>query len=437
MDDSTPTTPDTPRTKLDSYINTLTGLGTLKDKGQFGGFQRRTKLQTSILDSMYEQDAIAARIVDRVVDDATREDIFLTDTDKKFDFASIQSQLEDLDAVNALGDAWRWARLYGGALAIPIVNDGNKMDEPLELDKATKISSIQVIESPFILPVQFNPGLGARAFRNPEFYDIVVPFGSKATRKIHRSRVIRFDGLKIPPTRTIENNGWGPSVLDRVFTELDQLGQAMGYAKNILQEISVMAMKLEGLRKMIVGGEDSKQEARVIFETIKWGIDNLHMLVLDEKDEYEEVSRSVAGLKELLDEFIDAVVRATDMPRTIILGEQPAGLSGNADSEIRAWFDFVAAQQKFILTRPINKLLTIIFAIRSNAGEPVPTEWKINYTPLWQPTRLEQSETLMNLSNSAVNLITLGIGSPEQFEIKLTTEGLLPEIETPADNGES
>lgn len=420
---------DTP-SRADAYSNAITGIGTDRDKSSGGGFLRRPELGPTILNAVYEQDAIAARIVDRLPDDATREDFLLTGTDENVDFEQTKSMLDDVNGVQKVSDAWRWSRLYGGSILFMNVNDGLKMDEPLDLKKASKLSSLQVIESPFILPSGFNPGLGARAFRNPEFYDVIVPFGRGANvRKIHRSRVIRFDGVRVPPTRMIQKNGWGPSVLDRVFTEVSQLGEVMGYSRNIVHDISLMVLKLEGLRDMLTGTDKEQQEARAILESLKYNADNLHLLALDAKDDYVEVARTVTGLKDLIEKFVDALVRATDMPRTVILGEQPSGLDATADAEIRAWYDFVAAQQKQVLTPALNRLLEVLFAIQANSDQKVPDEWVVDYAPLWQPSMKEQAETYERFSKGDSLYLLEGVLSVEQVQAALIQRGFVVDVQ--------
>lgn len=429
MADATPTTSK----RSDGYANVITAMGTKGDKSNGSGFIRERELTVFELNALYEQSAMAARIVDRLPDDATREGIFLTGTDESVDFASVQSELEDLNAVPQIADAWRWSRLYGGAILIMVVNDGLKMDQPLDLANATKIAGLQLVESPFVQPAGFNPGLGARAFRNPEWYDILVPFGSSKVRKVHRTRVIRFDGVKVPPTRMVEKNGWGPSVLDRGWTELSQLGDVMGYARNLMHNISMMMFKLDGFRKMLCGSEQDEQEARQIVESLMWNADNFHALALDSKDEFSEVSRTVSGLRDLIDEFVKALVRATNMPKTVLLGEQPSGQNANADSEIRSWFDFVASKQKTVLTPVINRLLEVIFRIRANRKEVVPDEWVINYRPLWQPTAQEQADTLLKKAQAAQILMLNGVMSEDEVRADLISAGLITEMK--ADDG--
>jgi phage-related protein (TIGR01555 family) len=428
----------TPTLKADSYANAITGLAGAKDKSSYGFFLERDSLQSEVLSGLYEQDAIAARVVDRVVDDATREGFFLTGEDEAVDFASVQSELEDLDALNAVADAWRWARLYGGALLIMVVNDGGKMDTKLNLEKANKLSSLQVIESQFVTPVGFNPGLGARAFRRPEWYEIsgLAVGKDKETKRVHRSRVIRFDGVRVAPNRMIEKNGWGPSVLDRIYTQLDQLGQVMGYARAVMHDISIQVYKLDGLREQLCGSDQSQAEMRAVMETIRMSVDNLHVLALDTADDFVEVNRSVAGLKELIDKFVDALVRATPYTRGVLLGESPGGLNANGESETRTYLDWVASQQKVQLTPVLNELLTVLFAVRGNRGEIVPDEWTVNFHPLWQPTAQESADTFLKKAQASQILALNDVISSDEWREALISEGLIIPGDSPPDVGE-
>ena len=405
-----------PIPRSDDFLNAVTGLGGSYDRAQYGVFRRRPYLQYEELSDLYEQDAIASRVIDRLIDDATREGFHLTGPDQDFDFDKVRSDMEDLGAMTALGDAWRWSRLYGGALAVMIVSDGRRLDEPLDLDKARRLLSIQVIESPFVYPKNPNPGLGARGFRNPEQYELLVNLGNRDSRTVHRTRVIRFDGVRVPPSRLLDRNGWGPSLLDRVAREIFQLGEVMGYSRNIIHDMSIMAWKIEGLREQLCGGDQGQQEVRKVFETLRWSIDNLHAMVMDSKDDYGEVSRSVQGLKLMIEEFVSALVRATDMPRTILLGEQPSGLNANADSEIRSWFDYVHSQQRMTMTPAINRLLEVYFAIQANRGERIPVEWSIEYNPLWQMDEEQRART--RLANAQARAIDINSGAVSAEEVR-------------------
>lgn len=408
----------------DDYENLVTALGTGKDKSRSTRFGPDHDLDVTELDELYEHEPLAARIVDRVVDDGTREGWSVVGNDPSFNYAELTEGFDAIRVDEAVADGWRWARLYGGAIIIMVVNDNRPMNEQIDLSRANRILALHVIESPFATPRDFRPGLGSSAFRNPEAYDVLAPGGS-LSRSIHSSRVIRIEGIRVPPTRIVARGGWPPSVLDRVWTDLKRLGSVMGYGENIMHELSVMVLKMTGFRTAAAGSGKSKAELQKAVETMRMFIDQLHTLVIDAGDEYVESTRSVSGLDALMGRFVDGLVRVTDMPRTILLGEQPGGLNANADSEIRAWFDFVSSQQRLILQPILNRIVGLELLLREKRGGPVPLDWSIEFASLWQPTEKEQADTAAVLATAAATLVSAEIASPDEMRAKFVSEGKL------------
>lgn len=423
----------TTATKFDGYANLFTGIQAQADKNRGDYFMPDRVIGSGELANMYEQDGICARIVDRVVDDACRTKFHLKGIDESYDFESVESQLEDLNVIGALGDAWKWGRLYGGGLAIMAVNDGVTYDKPLNLRTAKAITGMNVLDSSTCWPREWIPRLGSRHFAEPQYYEVVVPFVGGTMKSIHSSRVIRIDASHVPPSRLLQRGGWAPSVLQRVWREVTQLGKAMGYSANLLNEMSLMVMMIDGFREMVCGSPEGASQARQMLENFKWSADSLHMIGLDKKDDFKEVKRSADGVAILVDRFVEALVRATDMPRLILLGEQPGGLNADAKGEVRAWYDYVASQQQQILTPGINRVLNILFAIRKREGQVVPTEWTIEYESLYPMAPETQATTLASYAQAAATLITAGVCTPLEIRSKLTELDLLKPVDGEVD----
>lgn len=415
-------------TRADDYLNNVTALGTAKDKSNHTGFADAGDLSEETLDAIYEKHSIGRRVVDRVVDDATRVDFSLTGTDENFDWDALKSELDDLEAVPRLADAWRWARLYGGSIVIMAITDGMDLSKPAQIERARDLRSLEIVESRYATPQIFDKTLGARGFRNPEMYNVVLPAGKAGL--VHRSRVIRFDGVRVPPTRLHARGGWGPSVLDQLWVDLRRLGSAMGYAEAIMHDISLMVLTIEGFHEKMASGEQDRNEMRAVFENMRWGLDMLNTMIMDSQDTYREQPRTVAGVSQLLDHFINAMVRATDMPRTVLLGEQPGGLNASADSEIRAWYDHVANMQQKVLTPALNKLIKQMFAIKARRGATVPTEWTIEWEPLWQPTDQEKAQAeLVRAQAGQIRQTIMSVSAPDEERAKMIASGDIVEVD--------
>lgn len=424
------------RKTADGYANTITRMGTTQDKSLGTFYLSDRYLGWEELSLLYEQDALASRIVRRLVDDATRTKYRLVGTDETVDWQSVQSELDDLETLQALGDAWRWARLYGGSIVIMAIDDGRPFSEPVDWDNVRKLNALSVVDSTNVIPVGFVPGLGSRAFSEPERYEIVVPWGGKSDptgnqRLVHKSRVIRFDGISVPASRMIINGGWGPGVLQQVWRQIKRLGTAETYAENLLHEISVMVFRITGFKELLCGGPGNEQTAKDLLEQLKWGIDNLHVLGLDKDDEFQEVKRSVEGVEKLLTSFETAVVRNTDYPRLVLLGEHPGGLNAGAagQTEIRGYYDHVKSEQETTLTPKINRVLNVLFAARRLRGEVVPSEWTIEYDPLFSETKEAQATAALTWVQAFEAMVLNGMASPDEARKQLMDMGYLEALD--------
>jgi phage-related protein (TIGR01555 family) len=413
----------------DSYMNFATGLGMPgTDKTLSTFYLRERLLQPTELQNMYQSNAYATRIVDRLVDDATRVDWYLTGTDRKFDWSSVKSQVDDLGGLSAIGDAWRWSRLFGGGLAVMPIDDGQHFSKPLDLNAAVKIRPLTTLDSTTTMVLGYMASLGSVAWSEPTGYQVIAPVkGMSGFATIHPSRVIRFDGCRVPAAMLVNNGGWAPSVLQRCKKQLEAYGSVYGYAQNILHDISVMLVKLEGFNQMLLG-DSGTSNAREILRQLRWGIDNLNLFVIDKGSEYQEIKRSVEGLEKLILAFERDLVGASGMSRLILTGEQASGLGASSSDEIRSWYADVAVQQKWIVTPALNRLLEVIFAIRRNNGEQVPTEWTIRFEALWTPepkARAEIAEIWVRTINEAQ---TGGLMDGDEGYALLVRNGVLEDL---------
>jgi phage-related protein (TIGR01555 family) len=402
----------------DDWLNTITKLGTTSDKSRSTSFGGGALLDHTTLENLYQENSLAARIVDRLPDDATREPFQIVKPDEEFDEDALRSWLEDYEALQVFGDAWKWGRLFGGSLIVMAVNDGRPFEMPIDLDHVRGLAGLSVIDSRWIQPDIFDAGLGSRGFGDPRHYHIYVPYGRQGDRKIHRSRVIRFDAFRVPPYTMIKNNGWAPSVLERVHNSLRRLGTVRGYAEHILHHASLMTLKLTNMRNELKGGEKSRKGVEDALTAIKEAMDVLHILGIDAADDLGRNETGIlSGLKDILERFLDDLVADTDQPRSLLLGETPGGLNtGENAGETRAWYDHVNAKQRTELTPKINQLLEVIFAIMRNRGQATPTKWTIDYASLWQMS--EADEAAIRLQNAQADTAYWTMGSIGAEEIR-------------------
>lgn len=430
---------------LDGYGNVVTGLGGVGDKSSYTWMAPNRWIGAEELGRIYEQDALAARIVDRIVDDATRTRYRIVGTDENVDWASVESELDDLETIQHMGDAWRWSRLYGGSLVVMAIDDGRPASEPVDWQNVRKLKHLDVVSSPSVTVPGFVGGVGSKAIRDPEYYEIIVTGEGKdrLPSTVHRSRVVRWDGLRLPAERLSsgngQHNGWGVGIIQRVWEDIRALGSAYKSAENILHEMSVLTLKITGFQEMLCGGPENQEKAKQMLQNLKWSIDNLHMLGLDAQDDLKEITRDTGGVDKVIDKFRDRALSATEYPRTVLFGEAPGGLNAAAsgNTEMDAYYDAVAAEQEGRLAPRVSRVLEVIFAARRNRGETVPREWTIEFDPLVQEDNKNQAENSAKWADTATKLVTAGIATPQEMRAKMIQLGYFEAAGGPApDKGE-
>ena len=119
---------------LDGYSNAAAFLGEASPLLSSGTFLRSNLTQqTELLTSAYRSSWLARRIIDMPSEDMTRAWYSFTSDIPEEDLADLR-RLEARHSIKQeLTDAIRWARLYGGSLALMVIRgQENSLEEPLE-----------------------------------------------------------------------------------------------------------------------------------------------------------------------------------------------------------------------------------------------------------------------------------------------------------------
>lgn len=134
-----------------------------------------------------------------------------------------------------------------------------------------------------------------------------------------------------------------------------------------------------------------------------------------EKERFEYVARSLAGMPETLDRLALRLSAGTGIPVTLLMGQSPAGLNATGASDIRLWYDNVRSQQNQYLTPRIGRVVRLAFLAKDGPTQgKEPEDWSISWRPLWQPTEKEQAETRYLTMQTDVGYIDRGVLSPRK-----------------------
>lgn len=371
----------------DGLENVVAGLGTDRDKRSYSVWGQPRVITRMELENMYRGSWLAKRIVNTVADDMTREWLhvmFDEDTDGKSQFAVEQCEKRHAlkSKVNA---AIKWARLYGGSLIIIGCTDTKDMSKPLDVKKLGKgsLKFLQVVDRWRVSPNgMINRDLDSPNFGMPESYLI-----AESTVQVHHTRVLRFNGQKLPYFSWLQNAMWDDSELQHVVESLLNCDTTTAAVATMLFEANVDVIKSPDLSELL-STKDGEAKAIKRFQLAAMMKSFNRTLLLDGAEDYEKKQNSFANLDKIIQQFMVDVCGAADIPMTRLFGQSAGGLNSTGDGDIRNYYDMVSSKQEAEMRAQLDYLYEII--CRSELGA-MPDDFRFDFNPLWQVSATEQA----------------------------------------------
>lgn len=412
--------------KFDAWANVLYGLGI---KGRDKRMQTsviHTILQQDDAEELYAGDDVARKVVDKIPHEGVRKGFEIIGVDKPDAIKKIGIRTKELKLMEKMEKAWNWARLYGGAGILIGVADGQEnLGEPLDSKAVKKVNSLTVLHRWELTAVggEVEKDLKSPNFGMPNFYTLSGNRAQNISQQIHYTRIIRFEGSKLPERKFETNQYWHDSVLSALNSTIRDFNMAHDTLPNVIAEFRVNILRLKGIADMLAAGKSDAVINRLqSFDLTKA---SYKTAVLDEDESYDIISKPLQGMKDIMDKIDNRLVAATGMPHTIVLGKSPGGsLSSKGDSENRDFMDLVAEQQTQVLTEPLIRVVTLLFAETEGGvtGGTVP-EFGIQFNPLWQMDEKETADVHKLQSEADANYLTTGVLEPAEVAISRFGKG--------------
>lgn len=396
---------------LDSFENfaTRTGYGTANLSTGGGYSFTPTSRDRVQLENAYRSSWIVGQVVDAYAEDMTREGIdLLGDLDPDLQ-EEIHRTARTLQLWPEITNTIKWARLYGGAIAVMMI-DGQDTKTPLRLESISKDSlrGMLVLDRWMVQP-NFSKlvDIPGPDFGKPEWYDTVADSGGLPAMKIHYTRCIRIEGVDLPYWQRIAENGWGNSVVERLYDRLLAFDSTTQGAAQLVYKAHLRTYKVKGLREIIaIGGKAFEGLVKQI-DMIRLYQSNEGMTLMDAEDEFEAHQYTFSGLDNVLLQFGQQIAGATGIPLVRLFGQSPAGLNSTGESDIRTYYDNIKQNQERRLRYGLGKLYGVLY--RSVTGNEPPPNFDFEFRPLWQMSDKEKSEIANNVSNAVATAANAGI----------------------------
>lgn len=409
-------------TRADGWSNLLTGLGTSRDKRMAARVQRGS-LGPGQARDIYAGDGMAARIVDLPVDELTRKWVDVKVADDGDAAERADQALTDLHAAARFKEALRHQRvLGGGAILLGVVDGAASLEEPLDLKRVRSVRALTVLERTELTAAEYFGDPTDRDFGEPRLFTLsprtAVAPGLASYQRVHASRLLLFPGRRLSRLDIASHSGWGESELLRVVEALVDFAAGYGGAGALVQDFAQGVLKLKGVADMLSStGPEGPAMLKVRLEAMDLSRSTLRSVILDADagESFERTQTPTAGLPELLDRFAQRLAAVSRIPVTLLMGESPAGLSATGDSDVRAFYDRIAAEQGDFLVPNLTRLCEVLFAAREGPTRgSVPETWSVVPRPLWQLSETEQADVRLKTAQADQIYIQAQVLTPEE-----------------------
>lgn len=383
----------------DGYVNLLNKYGTKQDNSEAYKFEREPVIPDMQLTGLYEGNGLFSKIIDTPAEEALKHGFDLNLKSDELN-AFVEDALDDLEWEEKAATAIKWARLYGGALIVMLIDDGRGLEEPVDWEHIRSIDELRVYERSIVQPDYASlyqqdyggKGVGNRVskFGQPEYYYVSSIYGSF---KVHESRCLVFrNGVLPEQTSNATYLFWGMPEYVRIRRALRETVTAHTDSVKLLERSVQAIYSMKGLASLLTtdDGENQVLKRLNVIDTAR-GI--LNSLVIDADGEnYDFKTFQFSGVKDVIDATCNMLSALTNIPQTILFGRSPAGMNATGDSDFESYYNFVEKIQRLMLKRNLRTLLDVVFRAGIASGDVTKEpDYKLEFNPLWSLSDTEQA----------------------------------------------
>lgn len=413
----------------DGYVNVMNKYGTKKDNSESYFYEREPIVPDMQLTSMYESNGLFSKIIDTPAEEALKRGYDLNLNNDKLE-RYVEDTMDSLEWEDKATTAIKWARLYGGAIIVMLIDDGRGLDEPVNWENVRSIDELRVFERAVVQPdyaslylQDYGDGLHRNThFGEPEFYYVNSMYGSFI---VHESRCLVFRNGVLP--EQVSNSTyqmWGMPEYVRIKRALRETVTAHGNATKLLER-SVQAVYSMKNLSALLSSEDGEEKMLKRLDAIDMAKGILNTVAIDGDGEtYDFKTFQFNGVKDVIDSTCNLLSALTNIPQTLLFGRSPAGMNATGESDLENYYNYVERIQKLMLKKNLRYLLDFVFkaGIVQKAIDEIP-DYKLTFKPLWslsetEQAALEQQKAVAALTKAQATQIYVDMQALDASEVR-------------------
>lgn len=403
----------------DGWMNLLASMGNKKDRRTNASFGAGQLLSYTDLTHIYRYNGLGRKIIDLPAYEMTREWIEIENDPENIGL----NELKRLNAKQAFRDFVKWGKLFGGAIIVMGIDDGNGLEAPVNTKGIRRVNWLRVYDRHQVTwtTADINNSPESKYFGEPEFYTVSA-YSSGNIFRVHRSRILMHYGTDVPERERVTNNGWGDSVLQSVYDDLRDYGITKSSAVNVMQDFIQTLLQIDNLAEYIAADKENIIKKRLDIIDLSRSVNNT--ILLDKGEDFSKQASTVTGIDTLIREFAVSVAAVTGIPFTKLFGVSPGGLNATGESDIRNFYDSIKSAQEDEMLPCLEKLMEYIMLSRDSGYKgAINEDAKICFVPLWQLSDKEDAEYKYRIAQTDEIYVRNAVLSPEEIAINRFGEG--------------
>lgn len=399
---------------IDAFQNQMARLGFGQPNLNEGADYPLTRMSQNynLFTSLYRSSWIVRKIVDVFPSDMVKNWIkFNSSLDPK-KISKINSVIRKTKTKEKIKEGLRWARLYGGAAGLILIDGDEDLSEPLDYDAIMldDYKGLLIFDrwNGIYPDIELEDDISDEEYGYPKYYSIslseansnlMLSYNKQDLVKVHHSRIVRFNGRDLPLWERQAEMFWGESEIEIVFEELKKRDNTSANIASLIFLANIRVLKMNDLGQLLGASTQKAQENLYkVLQAQNQLMSNMGIYVMDKDDDFGSEQYSFGGLNDIYESFMLDIAGACEMPVTKLFGREPAGFNSTGESDLTQYYDTLEEKQETYLQPIIDKLLPIIF-MSTLGAIPEDLDWEFN------PCMNVNSKDLADLAQSMASPI--------------------------------
>ncbi len=385
--------------RMDGYVNTMNKFNTIRDASTHYHYLPEPQIPDEFLTRYYESNGLFARIIDVPAEDAVKHGFELNGLKDEKIIRFYKEALDELEWDDAVMTALRWTRLYGGAIIVMLINDGRRLQDPVDWASIQSVDGLRVYDRSLITPdyqSMFNYS-SSDPFRTrgsrmgyPEYYDVYSRFGSF---RVHDSRCLVFRNGKLPENTSNTNYLlWGLPEYLRIHKAIQNTEVSHEMAPKLLDRAVQAVYKMKDLSNELSyeGGEEAVLRRLMAIDSAR-GL--LNSIIIDAEEDYDFKTFSFTGVMDVVNVNCNLLSAVTSIPQTKLFGRSPAGENATGEADQENYNSLIDRYNRTCVRPNLRYILSAIFQAGIFTGEidEIP-KLDITFNPIWSMSEAEKAE---------------------------------------------